>query len=127
MTPIEILTAIVLTLISALVVFVIVYIGRITRSIQHMQVDISNLADRLEPLLTSLNDLTLKLNELGDEAKNQLDVTKGLVFSVRNRVEDILAFEEKIRTGIDGPISGILNQIKAVSNGVNTFLSYLKK
>ena len=127
MTPIEILTAIVLTLISALVVFVIVYIGRITRSIQHMQVDISNLSDRLEPLLTSLNDLTLKLNELGDEAKNQLDVTKGLVFSVRNRVEDILAFEEKIRTGIDGPISGILNQIKAVSNGVNTFLSYLKK
>ena len=56
-----------------------------------------------------------------------METTKGMVFKVKNRVDTILEFEEKIRAGIDGPISGLLNQIKAISNGVNTFLSYLKK
>jgi len=127
MTLIEILTAVVLVLISALVVFLIIYLGKITRSIQHMQIDISKLSERLEPLVTSLDELTSKLNDLGDEAKRQLEATKGMVFSVKERLEKILAFEEKIRAGIEGPISGFLNQIKAISNGVNTFLNYLKK
>lgn len=127
MTLIDILTAIVLILISALVIFLIIYLGKITRSIQHLQQDISKLSDRLEPLVTSLSDLTSKLSDLSDQAKRQLETTKGIVFSVKERVEKILDFEEKIRAGIDGPISGFLNQIKAISNGVSTFLSYLKK
>jgi len=127
MTLIDILTAVVLILISALVIFLIVYIGKITRSIEFLQKDISKLSDKLGPLLTSLSEVTLKLSDLGDQAKKQLDATKGIIFSVKDRVEKILEFEEKIRAGIEGPISGFLNQIKAISNGVNTFLSYLKK
>jgi hypothetical protein len=56
-----------------------------------------------------------------------LEATKGIVFSVKDRVDKILEFEEKIRTGIDGPVMGVINQFKAISNGVSTFLSYLKK
>lgn len=127
MTLIDILTAIVLILLSALVIFLIVYIGKITRSIEFLQKDVSDLSDKLEPLVTSLTDLTSNLSDLSDKAKRQLDATKGIVFSVKDRVETILEFEEKIRAGIEGPISGVLNQIKAISNGVNTFLNYLKK
>ena len=127
MTLIDILTAVVLVLISALVIFLIVYLGKITRSIEFLQRDISKLSDRLEPLVTSLSELTTKLSDISDQAKGQLETTKGIVFKVKNRVETILEFEEKIRAGIDGPISGLLNQIKAISNGVNTFLNYLKK
>ena len=127
MTLIDILTAVVLVLISALVIFLIVYLGKITRSIEFLQRDISKLSDRLEPLVTSLSELTTKLSDISDQAKGQLEATKGIVFKVKNRVETILEFEEKIRAGIDGPISGLLNQIKAISNGVNTFLNYLKK
>ena len=127
MTLIDILTAVVLVLISALVIFLIVYLGKITRSIEFLQKDISKLSDRLEPLVTSLSELTTKLSDISDQAKVQLEATKGIVFKVKNRVETILEFEEKIRAGIDGPISGLLNQIKAISNGVNTFLNYLKK
>ena len=126
MTLIDILTAVVLVLISALVIFLIVYLGKITRSIEFLQKDISKLSDRLEPLVTSLSELTTKLSDISDQAKVQLEATKGIVFKVKNRVETILEFEEKIRAGIDGPISGLLNQIKAISNGVNTFLNYLK-
>jgi uncharacterized protein YoxC len=127
MTLIDILTGIVLILISALVIFLIVYLGKITRSIEFLQKDISRLSDKLEPLVTSLSELTSKISDLSDQARGQLETTKGIVFKVKNRVEAILEFEEKIRAGIEGPISGVLNQIKAISNGVNTFLSYLKK
>jgi uncharacterized protein YoxC len=127
MTLIDVLTVVVLVLFGALIVFLIVYLGKITRSIQNLQKDISELSDRLEPLIFSLADLTSKLSDLGDQAKRQLEATKGIVFSVKDRVEKILEFEEKIRAGIDGPISGFLNQLKAISNGVSTFLNYLKK
>jgi predicted PurR-regulated permease PerM len=127
MTLIDVLTVVVLILVSALIVFLIVYLGKITRSIQDLQKDISDLSDRLEPLVSSLSDLTSKLSDLSDHAKRQLEATKGIVFSVRDRVEKILEFEEKIRDGINGPISGFLNQLRAISNGVSTFLSYLKK
>ena len=127
MTVIDVLTAVVLILVSALIVFLIVYLGKITKSIQALQKDISDLSDKLEPLVFSLADLTTKLTDLSDQAKRQLEATKGIVFSVRDRVDTILKFEEKIRAGIDGPISGFLTQIKAISNGVSTFLNYLKK
>jgi archaellum component FlaC len=127
MTLIDILTAVVLILVSALVIFLIIYLGKITKSIGLLQKDISKLSDRLEPLVKSLLDLSSNLSDLSDQAKRQLETTKGIVFNVRDRVEKILEFEEKIRAGIEGPISGFLNQIKAISNGVNTFLSYLKK
>ncbi|MDH3269641.1 MAG: DUF948 domain-containing protein [Ignavibacteria bacterium] len=127
MTLIDILTAIVLILISALVIFLIVYLGKITRSIQDLQKDISKISDKLEPLLYSLSEVTTKLSDLGDKANRQLEATKGIVFSVKERVEKILEFEEKIRAGIEGPVMGVVNQFKAISNGVSTFLSYLKK
>jgi predicted PurR-regulated permease PerM len=127
MTVIDVLTAVVLILVAALIVFLIVYLGKITKSIQELQKDISDLSDKLEPLVFSLADLTNKLTDLSDQAKRQLEATKGIVFSVKDRVDTILKFEEKIRAGIDGPISGFLTQIKAISNGVSTFLNYLKK
>jgi len=127
MTLIDVLTAIVLILISALVISLIVYLGKITRSIQELQKDISKISDKLEPLLFSISELTEKFSDVGDVAKQQLETTKGMVFSVRDRVEKILEFEGKIRAGIEGPVMSVINQFKAISNGVNTFLSYLKK
>ena len=127
MTLIDILTVIVLILVSVLIMALIVYLGKITRSIQNMQKDISELSDRLEPLVVSLADFTEKLSVVSDQVRNQLNTTKDVIFNVKSHIDKILEFEEKVREGIDGPISGILNQIKAISNGVNTFLNYLKK
>jgi len=127
MTLIDILTVVVLILVSALIIFLIVYLEKITRSIQNLQKDISELSDKLEPLVTSLADFTYKLSVVSDQVRNQLDTTKDVIYNVKKHIDKILEFEEKVRAGIEGPVSGILNQIKAISNGVNTFLNYLKK
>ena len=127
MSLIDVLTVIVLILVAVLIIALIIYLGKITRSIQNMQKDISELSDKLEPLVTSLADFTEKLSVVSDQVKNQLNTTRDVIFNVKNHIDKILEFEKKVREGIDGPVSGILNQIKAISNGVNTFLNYLKK
>jgi uncharacterized protein YoxC len=127
MTFIDVLTVIVLILVSALIIALIIYLGKITRSIQNLQKDISDLADRVDPLVSSLTELTSKLSDLSDQAQSQLETTKKIIFSVRDRVDTVLGFEEKIRAGFEGPVIGFLNHLKAISNGVSTFLSYLKK
>jgi methyl-accepting chemotaxis protein len=127
MTLIEILTVVVLVLVSALIIALIVYIGKITRSVQDLQKDISKLSDRVDPLVSSLTELSSKVTELSAQAQTQLETTKKIITSVKDRVNTILGLEEKIRTGIEGPIMGVFNQIKAITNGVSTFLSHLKK
>jgi uncharacterized protein YoxC len=127
MTLIDVLTAVVLILVSALIISLVIYLGKITRSIQKLQKDISDLTDRVEPLVSSLTDLTSKLSDISDQAESQLATTEKIIFSVRDRVNTVLGLEEKIRAGIEGPVMGFINQLKAISNGVNTFLHYLKK
>ena len=127
MTLIEVLTVIVLIFVSILIIFIIIYLGKITRSIQFLQKDVGDLSDKVEPLVTSLSDLTNRFSALSESAHKQLDVTKGIIYSAKDEFDKIIQLERKIRTGIDGPVSQILNQIKAISNGVSTFLSYLKK
>jgi uncharacterized protein YoxC len=92
-----------------------------------LQKDISELSNRVDPLVSSLTELTSKITELSDQATSQLETTKKIISSVKDRVNTILGFEEKVRAGIEGPIMGVFNQIKAIANGVSTFLNHLKK
>jgi uncharacterized protein YoxC len=126
-TLIDVLTVIVLILVSALIITLIIYLGKITRSIQELQKDISDLTERVEPLVSYLTELTAKMSDISDQAKSQLETTEKIIFNVRDRINEVLEFEEKIRAGVEGPVMGFFNQLKAVLNGVNTFLHYLKK
>ena len=127
MTLIDVLTVVVLILVSALIISLIFYLGKITRSIQELQKDISDLTDKVEPLVSSLSDLTSKISDLSDQAETQLATTEKIIFSVRDRVNTVLDLEEKVRAGIEGPVMGFISELKAILNGVNTFLHYLKK
>ena len=50
-----------------------------------------------------------------------------MIMSVKNRVDMILSFEEKIRRGIEEPILGLLRNFSAVINGINAFWNAYKK
>ena len=127
MTLIDILTVVVLILVSALIIFLIIYLGKITKSIEELQKDISGLSENFEPLINLMTEVTTKVSDLSDHAQSQLDSTKIIIENLKDRVDTILEFEENVRAGIQGPVMSFINQIKAISNGVNTFLSYLKK
>jgi len=127
MTLIEILTAVVLVLAAALCIALIIYLGKVTRSVKELQNDISNLSLKLIPLLSTLSELFEKISDISNEAVSQLEISKSIVSNVKEHVDKILELEEKIRWGIENPVDKILNNFKAISNGINTFLIHLKK
>ena len=127
MTLIEILTAVVLVLAAALCIALIIYLGKVTRSIQELQNNISDLSLKLIPLISTMSELSERISDISNEAVSQLEISKSIVSNVKEHVDKILELEEKIRWGIENPVDKVLNNFKAISNGINTFLNHLKK
>jgi uncharacterized protein YoxC len=106
---------------TALCIALIIYLKSITHSIKGMQNDIKDLSEGLKPLLTASVELSEKLNDISDKASSQLDVSKEIIYDVRDRVDKILDLEEKVRKGVEEPAMQLVKNLSAVVNGVNTF------
>ncbi|QQS37652.1 MAG: hypothetical protein IPM56_06790 [Ignavibacteriales bacterium] len=106
---------------SALCLSLIYYISKITKSVQKIQSDVSGLSDQITPLIISTTELSKKLSELSDQTKEQLKSAKDIIGHLKERVDTILSFEEKIRSGIEEPVMGFLKNISAIAKGFNTF------
>jgi uncharacterized protein YoxC len=106
---------------SALCIALIFYLNRITKSVKAIENDIKDLSFQIKPLIASTTNLSEKLNRIADKASEPVETITGIVDEVKERVNHILDFEEKIREGIERPASEILNTFAAVSNGVKTF------
>ena len=92
-----------------------------------MQADINELSKNLQPLIISTNELSDNLNEITGNAKAHVDISKNVVLSIKDRVDTILQFEEKVRRGIEGPVMSFIQEITALNNGLNTFLGHFRK
>jgi uncharacterized protein YoxC len=112
---------------SALCIALIVYLNRITKSIKQIEVKVNDLSTELKPLITSTTELTGRLNDLSDDAREQVDSVKNIITAVQDRVDVILDFEESVRGGLEQPIKGLLKNLSAFYNGVNTFVNAYKK
>lgn len=106
---------------SALCVSLIIYLNRITKSIQKIQTDVTDLSAQMFPLITSATELSKKMSDLSDQTNEQLKSAKDIIGHIKERVDTILSLEEKIRSGIEEPVMGLLKNISAVTKGFNTF------
>lgn len=112
---------------SALCIALIIYIGRITKSVNQIEVQVKDLSKDLKPLITSTTELSGRLSALSDDAREQVDSVKNIIELLKDRVDIILDFEESIRGGLEQPIKGLLKNLSAFYNGVNTFVNAYKK
>lgn len=106
---------------SILCIGLVFYLNRITNSIKDIENRFNDLAGELKPLITAATELSEKLNYLSGEAKGQIGIIKGTISKVTDRVDKILSLEEQFREGLERPINGLLKNLSAVSNGINTF------
>lgn len=112
---------------SALCIFLIFYISIVTKSIKSIESDINKLTSEIKPLIESTTILSNNLNSISEAAKEQVGVAKSIVTEVKERVDLILGFEEKIREGVEGPVIGLIKNLSALVNGVEAFWKTLKK
>ncbi len=123
MTVLTVFNLILLVCASALCIALIIYIGRITKSVKQIETQVTNLSGEMKPLIESVTDLSGKLTQLSDDANEQVDSVKHIISSVRDRVDVILDFEESIRGGLEPPIKGLVKNLSAFYDGVNTFIN----
>ncbi len=106
---------------SLLCLALVFYINKITNSIKLIEIEIKAISEQIKPLLETSVELSGKLNSLSDEAGNQVNIVKEIIGKVKDRVELILSLEEQLREGLEKPLTGLLKNLSAVSNGVSTF------
>ena len=112
---------------SGLCIALIIYLFRITRSVSKIEIDIKDLTDQIKPLIASTTNLSEKLNFISDEAKQPIIIVKELVEDIKNRINAILEFEEKLSKGVGAPLTKLLNTLSGISNGINAFGNSYKR
>ena len=112
---------------SGLCIALIIYLYRITRSFNKIEIDIKDLTDQIKPLIASTTNLSEKLNFISDQAKQPIIMVKEVVEDIKDRIDVILEFEEKLRKGVEGPLTKLLNSLSGISNGINAFWDNYKR
>jgi uncharacterized protein YoxC len=112
---------------SGLCIALIIYLYRITRSVNKIELDIKDLSHQIKPLIASTTNLSEKLNFISDEAKQPIIIVKEVVEDIKDRINVILEYEEKIRKGVEGPLTKLLNSVSGISNGIKAFGNSYKR
>lgn len=127
MNVVTVLNIILLISASLLCLALIYYLYKITKSFEEIKNDVKELAADMKPLIVSTTELSEKLSNITSEARGQMHITRDMVMNIKHRVDMILGFEEKVRRGIEEPVLGLVRNVSAVVNGVNTFWNSYKK
>jgi uncharacterized protein YoxC len=112
---------------SGLCIALIIYLYRVTRSVNKIEIDIKDFTDLIKPLIASAINLSEKLNFISDQAKQPIIIVKEVVEDIKDRIDVILEFEEKLRKGVEGPLTKLLNSLSGISNGINAFWDTYKR
>ena len=127
MNVVTVLTVIMLISASLLCLALIYYLYKITKSFEEIKNDVKEFGADMKPLIASTTELSDKLSRITSDARGQIQVTRDMVMNVKQRVDMILGFEERIRKGIEEPVLGLVRNMSAVVNGVNAFWNAYKK
>src|SRR5665647_909609 len=112
---------------SGLCIALIIYLYKITRSVSQIEIDIKYLTRQIKPLIASTTNFSEKLNFISNEAKQPIMIIKEVVEDIKDRINVILEFEEKLRKGVEGPLTKLLNSLSGISNGINAFWDSYKR
>ena len=126
-TIIELAQIILLLSAAALCVFLIYYVGKITKSITEIQIDLHNMSREFQPLIASFEKLSVTITALSNDVKNQLGKVTWLFDEVKSKVESVFNFQDRIIDKFENPAQGLLNNLGAIKNGVSAFWHSLRK
>lgn len=127
MDIIQILTGLLLISATVLCIALIFYFKKIVASMNVLEKQITELNTTIKPLINSTLELTKNLNEMSEDAKEQLRVSKSIIDDVRFRVDKVLELEEKVRDGLDSAVTPLITNLSAIGKGFETFWRKLKE
>jgi uncharacterized protein YoxC len=108
----EIFSIILMGSASLLCLALIFYLNKITRSVTSIEQNVSDLSTQLQPVINSITEMTENLNDVTEDLKQPVSNIVKLVSDIKDRVDVVFEFEEKVRHSLSANIEGIFNGIK---------------
>jgi uncharacterized protein YoxC len=110
---------------SALAIFLIAALKKVTDSVQNIERNVTDLEKKVEPLIENTNKVLINAGEITGDVKMQLARIESLIDTVKNKSEQVVGFTNKLQYQIEKPVNESLNFISALRHGVKTFFLHL--
>jgi uncharacterized protein YoxC len=108
----EIFSIILMGAASILCLALVFFLNKITKSITNIEESVSGLSMQFVPVINNITEMTEKLNVVTEELKQPVSEVIDIVDQIKERIDVIFDFEEKIRTNLGANLSGIFSGVK---------------
>lgn len=127
MDVLNVLNIILIILASILCIALVYYLYKITKYFEEIKNKAAELASELKPLIASTTELSERLADITNNAHSQVDMTRSIIGSIKDRVDLVLGFEQRMRSKIEEPALGLIKNLTAIVNGISAFWDSYKK
>ncbi len=99
---------------SALCIYLIVTLVRLSDVMTRIQQDVSDTAKNLRPVLEHLTVVAEKMRSISTQIDDQVNLFRGSMESMRRIADNIEQFEHRIQQQIEEPISQVLRMVGSI-------------
>ncbi|MBN1301068.1 MAG: DUF948 domain-containing protein [Melioribacteraceae bacterium] len=125
MTLIDILLAVLLIAGSALCIYLIISLNKLSESVDSIKKDIHDLTDETIPVIKNLNQITEQALEVSSTAKKQVSDLNDTIEEVKSK---IVSFKDRFKSETaDNQIIIFINNLKAIIKGFSAFVKDISK
>lgn len=119
MALLDILTIILIVLVSALIVFVFITLRKLNRSIDVLSADLHQLIDSTIPVVENLNKASQKLANVADDAEKHMADFNEFVSSTKTKFNSL---STRVKDGANqNPVMNLIKNLSAFSRGISAF------
>jgi len=112
-----------LTILCVYLITVIVRVRNILTIVEH---DIKELTAKALPVFSNLEIITEKIKTVTDNIDEQVDLVKNSISAIKEIIDNIVNFEQKVQEKIEEPVLESVGTLLAVFKGVRTFIARLR-
>lgn len=110
----------------AVCIFIIINLNKITKNIQNISIELEQIANRVDPLLESFQQISNSVISVSSKLNEQIEKSKFIIDEIKSRVESLIQLEKKIKENVDTPIENLQSNLNAVKKGVSAFIQFYK-
>jgi len=103
------------------------FLSSINEKIESIAADSKEIKPKVISTLEKIGELSESVKDVTGKVNENIYVLGNVVEKIKDTTETAIEFQQKVQNAIEPPIMETVNTITAVSAGVKTFMSFLKK
>lgn len=120
----DILLVILVLLASALTIYLMITLRNVNKNLEILQRDLSEINERIVPILDNFQEVSNKALYMVEEAENQVNKVQLFVENTKNKLSN---FGSGNKLNPENRVAGFISNLRAVSKAITAFMGELKK